>query len=72
LTHSAGLPFSSESEKKEGIKIIEDSSLSRGGCFLETSYGEIDATLIHQLEEVFSVVWKNFEKSGFHPESGNP
>ena len=61
LNHPEGFPFLHEEEK--GVKVIEDSTITRGGCFLETSFGEIDATLESQFDEIVSLIWKRFESS---------
>ncbi len=42
----------SELEGVEGLSLGEDGSISRGGCYLETNYGEIDARLERQVEEI--------------------
>ena len=61
LNHPGGFPFLHE--EGEGVRIIVDSSISRGGCLLETSFGEIDATLESQFDEIVSLIWKRFESS---------
>lgn len=36
----------------KGITIEENENLSRGGCLIDTNYGEIDATITSMMEEV--------------------
>jgi flagellar assembly protein FliH len=43
----------------ERVKVVEDGSVTRGGCLLETSFGEIDATVESQFEEIVSLIWKS-------------
>lgn len=43
------------------VKVMEDPSITRGGCLLETPYGKIDATLESQFEEIVSFIWKRRE-----------
>ena len=61
LNHPEGFP--SLHEKGEGVQVIVDSSITRGGCLLETSFGEIDATIESQFNEIVSLIWKRFESS---------
>lgn len=44
--------FIEEVEKLEGLTLIEDGTVDRGGCVIETDYGEIDARISSQLREV--------------------
>ena len=39
-------------ESVKGITVIEDSSVDRGGCIIETEFGEIDARISSQLAEL--------------------
>ncbi len=49
------------------IRLLQDPSIHRGGCFLETAYGDIDATMEGQLEEILSAFWEHFQKAGSLP-----
>jgi flagellar assembly protein FliH len=60
-THPEGSPFALD--EKAGVQVIEDASISRGGCFLETSFGEVDATIERQFDEIASLIWEQFEKT---------
>ena len=51
-------------EEGRGLKMIEDPSIQRGGCLLETSFGDIDATLENQTDQIASLVWQIFEETG--------
>ena len=53
---------------QESLRIVEDPAITRGGCLLETPFGDVDATIETQFDEIVSVVWKRFEQSGFFPE----
>jgi flagellar assembly protein FliH len=53
-------------EKINGLKsitIISDSSISRGGCYVETHFGDIDARLEKQLDTISDAIRKAFEES---------
>ena len=39
-------------EKVEGINVLEDSSVEKGGCIVETDFGSIDARISSQLTEL--------------------
>ena len=43
-------------EISKSIQIIEDSSVDRGGCIIETDFGEIDARIASQLAELESKI----------------
>jgi len=39
-------------ENVKSITVLEDSSVDRGGCFIETDFGQIDARISSQLHEI--------------------
>ena len=39
-------------ENVEGITVLEDSSVEKGGCIVETDFGAIDARISSQLTEL--------------------
>ena len=41
-------------EGKRSIQVLEDSSVDKGGCIIETDFGEIDARIASQLAELES------------------
>ena len=47
----------------EKIDILENKSIERGGCILETSMGTIDATINTQLEIVYEKLIESINKS---------
>lgn len=70
--HPDFLPFSMDGEGSAGIKLLADPAVQRGGCFLETTYGDIDATLDGQLEQITSALWsKNPHSAIFSDESSS-
>lgn len=58
-----GLPFSAEEEASGRVTFVPDPDLSRGGCYIETLCGDVDATLETQWAEMASRVWEEFEKA---------
>jgi flagellar assembly protein FliH len=58
LAHPQRLPF--VLGDRERIKILEDDTLTAGGCLIETDYGVIDATVEGQFDHlVEDAVWKS-------------
>jgi len=55
LSHPGDFPWA-RSEGGENIKIVPDPSITRGGCFLETAFGEVDGTLEGQLDQIKSLM----------------
>ncbi len=39
-------------ENVKGISVVEDSSVDKGGCIVETDFGSIDARIMNQLNEL--------------------
>jgi flagellar assembly protein FliH len=62
LTHPERVPF--PLNDGGGVKVIEDPSMTRGGCFLETSFGQVDATIEGQFDEIVSLIWERMEQTG--------
>jgi flagellar assembly protein FliH len=44
--------FLSAAENIKNITVVEDSSVDRGGCVIETDFGSIDAKIVSQLNEI--------------------
>ncbi len=44
--------FISAVENVSGITVVEDSSVDKGGCIVETDFGAIDARIMNQLNEL--------------------
>ncbi len=45
--------FAAKFRGLKSIKLVSDFSIERGGCLLETQYGDIDARISTQLEKIF-------------------
>ena len=71
LSHPDDLPWGRNEEAK-GIKILPDASITRGGCFLETSFGDIDATLESQLDQILSMMGSKVDLPDVPPNGSNP
>lgn len=52
LTSSHAQEFIEHVENIKGITVLEDSSVERGGCIVETDFGAIDARISSQLQEL--------------------
>ena len=59
--HPERLPFPLNEENSEGTKLVADPSLLRGGCLIETPFGDIDATLESQLDQITAGIWQKIE-----------
>lgn len=60
-------PLPTGGKESGEIRLLSDPSIHRGGCLLETAYGDIDATMEGQLEEILSTFWEHFKKAGSLP-----
>jgi flagellar assembly protein FliH len=59
--HPERLPFPLQEENPDGAKLVADPSLLRGGCLIETPFGDIDATLDSQLDQITAGIWEKIE-----------
>ncbi len=50
--------------KIENIEIVEDVSINKGGCILETGFGKINATIEDQFEAIKNALVEKLSKSG--------
>ncbi len=50
-------------EGKKNIQLVEDPDISVGGCFLDTEFGEVDATLESRRENLYKAVDEAFYAS---------
>jgi flagellar assembly protein FliH len=66
FAHPCQVPFSLD--EKDGVKMIEDPSITRGGCLLDTSFGEVDATFESQFDEMVSLVRRQMDGAERHPD----
>ncbi len=46
---------------RQQVELVEDPDISEGGCFLETDFGEIDATLENRREKLYEAVDRAFQ-----------
>jgi flagellar assembly protein FliH len=44
-------------------ELIPDTSISRGGCIVQTVFGEVDGTIESQIDYIVSLLWKRFKES---------
>ena len=61
ISHRERLPFAGL-EMRE-ISLVEDPVISRGSSLLETSFGDVDATLENQFDQIASLIWQEIEHS---------
>lgn len=61
--------FTEQVESVSGITVVEDSSVEKGGCIVETDFGAIDARISSQLSELEN---KILEISPMKPIQKNP
>lgn len=52
--------FFSKFKDLKSIMVTSDPSITRGGCFLETPYGDLDATVETQLEKIYQSLEGDF------------
>lgn len=52
MTSSHVKDFMAMAENAKSITVVEDTSIDRGGCVIETDFGEIDARISSQLHEI--------------------
>ena len=51
----------------QGVEMINDPLITRGGCVVETAFGGIDGTIETQFEQIVSLLWERFGESGQLP-----
>jgi flagellar assembly protein FliH len=54
------LPDLARLTKGGNFQLMEDPSIGKGGCFLETGFGRINATIDDQLDEMIKVINKEY------------
>jgi flagellar assembly protein FliH len=72
MAHPEGLAWGPKGGEGHNIQILADPAVTRGGCFLETSFGEIDATLEAQLDQILSQGGPPLDLPPISPESSRP
>ena len=53
--------FFARFEELKSITATSDPSITRGGCFLETPYGDVDARVETQLERIYKSLEASFD-----------
>ena len=48
----------------QGVEMIKDPSITRGGCVVETAFGSIDGTIETQFDQIVSLLWERFGEPG--------
>lgn len=71
-SHPEGFPFPGEGKEEDRVKVVADPSITRGGCFLETPLGDVDATLETQIDALTESVWQKFEQTTLSPDRPHP
>lgn len=56
--------FFSKFKELKSIMVTSDPSITRGGCFCETSYGDVDARIETQLEKIYQSLEGAFFENG--------
>jgi len=49
---------------RQGVELLKDPSITRGGCVVETAFGGIDATMETQFDQIVSLLWEQFNEPG--------
>jgi flagellar assembly protein FliH len=63
LQTRAGSVLSAE-KGGQGVEMIKDPSITRGGCVVETAFGSIDGTIETQFDQIVSLLWERFGEPG--------
>ncbi len=71
MSQTDRLPFPQGAKESNEIRLFSDPAIHRGGCLLETAYGDVDATMEGQLEEILSTFWRHFQKAGCLPKGSD-
>lgn len=58
------LPEFASAHKLDKLQVVEDQSLQRGGCLIETGFGRINATIEDQLSHLRESLREQFEADG--------
>ena len=61
LSHRERLAFFTE--EMRGIQFVKNPAITRGSSLLETPFGDIDATLENQFDQIASLIWQKIEDS---------
>lgn len=58
MANSSRCPFLGGAKELGKVEIVADPIVTRGGCYLQTSVGDIDATLEAQFDQLVSLIWQ--------------
>lgn len=58
VTNSSLFPFLGSAKELGKVEMVADPIVSRGGCYLRTTVGDIDATLETQFDQLVSLIWQ--------------
>jgi len=58
MANSHQWPFPSADKELGKVEMVPDSSVTRGGCYLQTTVGDIDATIETQFDQLVSIIWQ--------------
>lgn len=50
----------------ESIKVVEDGSITSGGCIVETNFGRVDSQIETRWEEILKAVTGNKNEQALH------
>ncbi len=70
IAHADRVPWPTGESAR--VKMVKDPSISRGGCYLETAFGDVDGTIEGQFDQIVSLVWKAFEQEEPWPDPLKP
>jgi flagellar assembly protein FliH len=48
----------------QGVEMIKDPSITRGGCLVETAFGDVDGRIETQFDQIVSLLWERYRESG--------
>lgn len=56
--------FFTKFKELKSIMVTSDPSITRGGCFLESPYGDVDATIETQLDKIYQSLNETYTQKG--------
>ncbi len=63
VANSSSCPFLYPDKKLGKIEMVADPTITRGGCYLRTAVGDIDATLETQFDQLVSLIWQQLTEN---------
>lgn len=58
MANSSLCPFLDAAKELGQVEMVADPLVSRGGCYLQTTVGDVDATLETQFDQLVSLIWQ--------------